>query len=133
MDHTTPRSLQGSDDLDNLALACHRCNERRNNLITAIDPQGKVQVSIFNPRKDIWSEHCCWSRDGIQIIGRTAMGRVQLANIHPKNLDHPIFDPILSITGIFPRSHSTYNCDRTDPDRTANYLVTAHRAGEAFG
>jgi 5-methylcytosine-specific restriction endonuclease McrA len=28
IDHIQPRSLSGSDDLNNLALACRRCNER---------------------------------------------------------------------------------------------------------
>ena len=28
IDHITPRSLGGSDELENLALACRRCNEQ---------------------------------------------------------------------------------------------------------
>ncbi|MDF5714860.1 MAG: HNH endonuclease signature motif containing protein [Rhizonema sp. NSF051] len=31
IDHIMPQSLGGSDELDNLALACHRCNERHYN------------------------------------------------------------------------------------------------------
>lgn len=29
IDHIIPQSLGGSDDIDNLAYACRRCNERR--------------------------------------------------------------------------------------------------------
>ncbi|MEB3291631.1 MAG: HNH endonuclease signature motif containing protein [Synechococcales bacterium] len=29
LDHIQPRSKDGTDDLNNLALCCHRCNERR--------------------------------------------------------------------------------------------------------
>lgn len=29
VDHVIPKTLGGSDDIDNLALACRRCNERR--------------------------------------------------------------------------------------------------------
>ncbi|MGC1219489.1 MAG: HNH endonuclease signature motif containing protein [Phormidesmis sp.] len=34
LDHVYPRSLGGSDDFENLALACSRCNQRRYNFIT---------------------------------------------------------------------------------------------------
>ena len=37
IDHIQPQSLGGSDQLDNLALACRRCNERRYNFTTGID------------------------------------------------------------------------------------------------
>ena len=39
VDHAIPRSLGGSDKIDNLALACRRCNERRYNFVAGIDPQ----------------------------------------------------------------------------------------------
>ncbi|MBE9070902.1 HNH endonuclease [Leptolyngbya cf. ectocarpi LEGE 11479] len=39
IDHVQPRSLGGTDALDNLALACRRCNERRYNFIKGIDPE----------------------------------------------------------------------------------------------
>ncbi len=37
IDHVTPRSLEGSDEISNLALACRRCNERRYNFVAGID------------------------------------------------------------------------------------------------
>lgn len=30
-DHIVPRSLGGNDDLDNLQIACHRCNQKKGN------------------------------------------------------------------------------------------------------
>ena len=39
LDYLQPVSLGGSDELINLALACHRCNTRRYNFVTGIDPQ----------------------------------------------------------------------------------------------
>ena len=44
IDHIQPRSLGGSDDLNNLALACRRCNERRYNFTTGIDPETETEV-----------------------------------------------------------------------------------------
>lgn len=38
IDHIIPQSLGGSDNPDNLALACQRCNGYRYNFTTGIDP-----------------------------------------------------------------------------------------------
>lgn len=57
VDHLIPKSLSGSDDLNNLALACRRCNERRYNFVAGIDPETKEIVPIFNPRQQNWKEH----------------------------------------------------------------------------
>ena len=51
IDHLQPQSLGGSDDTDNLALACRRCNERRYNFINGIDPQTDKLAPLFNPRR----------------------------------------------------------------------------------
>jgi 5-methylcytosine-specific restriction endonuclease McrA len=50
IDHVIPRSLDGSDDLSNLALACRRCNERRYNFVAGVDPETQEIAPIFNPR-----------------------------------------------------------------------------------
>lgn len=75
VDHIQPQSLGGSDEPDNLALACRRCNERRYNFTTGIDPETEAEVPLFNPRQQIWSEHFMWSADALKIIGKTPPGR----------------------------------------------------------
>jgi HNH endonuclease len=75
LDHLIPQSLGGSDELDNLALACRRCNERRYNFCTGIDPKTKQEILLFNPRKQQWREHFTWTADGLKIISTTATGR----------------------------------------------------------
>jgi hypothetical protein len=75
IDHRQPRSLGGLDDIDNLILACHRCNMRRYNFMTAFDPQTGSTVPLFNPRFDLWFEHFSWSVSGLRIVGLTATGR----------------------------------------------------------
>ncbi len=67
--------MGGSNELDNLALACHRCNERRYNFTIGIDPETQENVPLFNPRKQSWSGHFIWTKDGIKIIGTTSIGR----------------------------------------------------------
>ena len=75
IDHINPQSLGGSDDTDNLALACRRCNERHYNFTVGIDPETKQEVPLFNPRSQKWAEHFIWSEDATEIIGVTSIGR----------------------------------------------------------
>jgi hypothetical protein len=75
IDHIQPQSFGGTDDPDNLALACRRCNERRYNFTTGIDPETESEVPLFNPRQQQWSEHFIWSADALQIVGKTSIGR----------------------------------------------------------
>jgi len=75
IDHLRPVSLGGTDELENLALACRRCNERRYNFTTGIDPTTKVEVPLFNPRQHRWSDHFRWTADGRCIVGITPIGR----------------------------------------------------------
>lgn len=76
IDHIIPQSLPGSsDDVDNLALACQRCNGYRYNFTTGIDLETAQTISLFNPRKQKWSDHFIWSADGLKIIGLTTTGR----------------------------------------------------------
>lgn len=81
LDHVTPQSAAGSNDADNLALACRNCNERRGNRTEAVDPQTQAIVPLFNPRLDVWNEHFTWSSDGIRLIGVTAVGRATIERL----------------------------------------------------
>ncbi len=75
VDHILPQSLGGSDELENLALCCRRCNERRYNFTSGIDPDSEEEVPLFNPRKQYWSEHFIWTSVGVKILGITPIGR----------------------------------------------------------
>lgn len=75
IDHIIPQSLGGSDDPENLALACRRCNERRYNFITGFDRHTQTVVPLFNPREQQWSEHFIWTADAREIVGVTPTGR----------------------------------------------------------
>jgi hypothetical protein len=68
--------------LDNLALACPRCNSRKwAHYEIADDVTGEV-LTVFNPRTHAWSEHFCWSRSNpFQIEGITPCGRATVATL----------------------------------------------------
>lgn len=66
IEHLLPQSLGGSDQIENLALACRRCNERRYNFIVGIDTETQEEIPLFNPRQQQWAEHFIWTADSIK-------------------------------------------------------------------
>lgn len=75
IDHIQPRSKGGLDVLDNLALACQRCNAYRYNFTEGTDPKSQVSTELFNPRLDVWNDHFVWEAGGLKIRGITTKGR----------------------------------------------------------
>jgi hypothetical protein len=78
IDHIIPRALGGSDNFDNLALACDACNGHKYQKQMAVDEARKKLVRLFNPRRDKWERHFHWNSTKTQIIGRTAIGRATI-------------------------------------------------------
>jgi 5-methylcytosine-specific restriction endonuclease McrA len=78
VDHVIPISVGGTNDFDNLALACFHCNRRKWNRLMAIDPGSGKMVKLFNPRKADWQEHFVWSSNRIRLVGLTLVGQVTI-------------------------------------------------------
>lgn len=79
VEHICPRSRDGSDQLDNLALSCQGCNNHKATRTTAVDPESGQEAPLFHPRRDRWSNHFRWSRDQVTLIGLTPTGRATVA------------------------------------------------------
>jgi 5-methylcytosine-specific restriction endonuclease McrA len=75
VDHIIGRQHQGTDDLDNLCLCCIRCNLKKGPNISSVDPETRLIVPLFHPRRHSWPEHFVLSRDG-RLHGLTPEGRV---------------------------------------------------------
>ena len=73
IEHVIPKKHGGSDQLENLALACIDCNLHKGPNLTGIDPETDEITELFHPRRQRWSDHFAWA--GIYIVGRTAVGR----------------------------------------------------------
>lgn len=73
IDHIRPVAAGGESVAENLALACVSCSLRKSAKQIAFDPEPKTEVPLFNPRRDVWSEHFLW--DGVRVVGLTATGR----------------------------------------------------------
>ena len=80
-EHILPTILDGTNDIHNLANACHTCNWSKAKAINAIDPITKMENPLFNPRKDIWLEHFKWSDNLLTIIGLTPTGRATISRL----------------------------------------------------
>ncbi|MEE8305286.1 MAG: HNH endonuclease [Candidatus Tectomicrobia bacterium] len=81
IDHVLPQSAGGSDDTDNLALACRNCHERRGNRLEGRDPETGEVVPLFNPRHDRWDEHVTWGVERMRIVGLTPTGRATVERL----------------------------------------------------
>ena len=73
VEHIIAKQHGGSDDIDNLALACHRCNLRKGPNLTGVDPISGELVPLFHPRRDRWTDHFMFR--GVRIQGNTPAGR----------------------------------------------------------
>jgi len=73
VEHIVARQHGGSEELDNLALACHRCNLRKGPNLTGIDPLTKELVALFHPRRNLWHDH--FHVHTVRIEGATSTGR----------------------------------------------------------
>jgi hypothetical protein len=82
VDHLLPEALGGRTVPGNLWLACSPCNAHKGDRIAALDPRTAAVVRLFNPRRQRWLDHFCWTPEGDQIVGRTPVGRATVLALH---------------------------------------------------
>ena len=85
VEHIIPKVHGGSDELENLALACIDCNLHKGTNLAGLDPETQQITRLFHPRQQKWSEHFEWR--GIQIIGKTDVGRATVRVLHVNSAD----------------------------------------------
>lgn len=78
IDHLLPIAAGGTDDEENLWLACPLCNSHKSVKTHGIDALTKRKVLLFNPRKQNWKRHFKIV-NGIEIVGKTAVGRATVS------------------------------------------------------
>ncbi|MBE9239782.1 HNH endonuclease [Synechocystis salina] len=74
--HIIAEKHGGHSTLENLALACALCNLAKGSDIASIDPHTGETVRLYNPRKDIWTDHFTLESVSGLIQPKTAIGRV---------------------------------------------------------
>jgi hypothetical protein len=84
IDHIVPEARGGTDQEENLWLACRFCNLYKGTQTHAHDPLTGRRVRLFNPRTQKWSRHFWWQ--GPYVVGRTACGRATAAALNVNNV-----------------------------------------------
>lgn len=87
IDHVVPRARGGTNDLENLCLACSACNSSKGIRTSGQDRAKGEEVALFNPRHQRWDEHFRWTDDGRRIEGLTPCGR---ATVDMLDMNHPL-------------------------------------------
>lgn len=99
IDHITAKQHGGPTELENLALACIHCNRFKGPNLAGIDPNRGEIVRLFNPRRDIWSEHFEWS--GPELKALTSIGRVTIEVLSINDSEMRSFRAALMEEGLF--------------------------------
>ena len=86
IEHIVPIAKGGSNEEENLWLACHSCNLFKGAKTHGRDPLTGRRVRLFNPRHQQWSRHFRWNQDGTLIEGRTVCGRATVIALNLNNL-----------------------------------------------
>ena len=81
VDHVRPVANGGTIDLANLALACPACNLYKSNAQSRFDDVSQDDVSLYHPRRDLWSEHFRLNPQTACIEGVTSQGRATVAQL----------------------------------------------------
>lgn len=79
VEHIRAKQHGGSDDTENLALACHHCNAHKGPNLTGVDPQTGVIVPLYHPRRDAWDGH--FARQGPIVLGLSPAGRATVRTL----------------------------------------------------
>jgi len=79
VEHIVARQHQGSTELENLAIACPRCNLHKGPNLAGIDPETGEKVWLFHPRRDRWESHFSW--DSPFLVCKTPVGRATIATL----------------------------------------------------
>jgi HNH endonuclease len=85
IEHIIPKAAGGSDNEENLWLACRLCNVYKGAKTHAIDPVTNRKVKLFNPRQQKWSRHFAWTDNHTHIIGLTVCGRATVLALQLNN------------------------------------------------
>jgi len=109
IDHIVAQKHGGTDDTDNLCLACYKCNGYKGSNVAGLDPETDYATKLYHPRQQQWDDHFKINNDGT-LAGHTPEGRVTINILR-------INDPERVIPRQIALQIGEYPCDVIDTDR----------------
>jgi hypothetical protein len=106
VDHIVPVKHNGSDDLDNLCLACYKCNAHKGSDLVGIDPETDKITPFYHPRSQAWDEHFSIHPD-LRIEGLTPEGRTTVRVLQMNDVDRVESRQLLAELGEYPCKRSS--------------------------
>ena len=89
IDHIIPVKHDGTDEDDNLCLACYDCNIYKGSDVAALDPLTRAATRLYDPRQQVWDEHFRLNPDatisGLTPEGRTTVRVLRINDIERVN------------------------------------------------
>ncbi len=85
MDHIFPVKHGGPTTLENLAYTYVICNRHKGSNIATSEYLSETLVPLFNPRKDLWTDHFK-IHDG-SIAGKTEVGKGKVKVLELNDID----------------------------------------------
>jgi 5-methylcytosine-specific restriction endonuclease McrA len=82
VEHIVARQHGGDDGIENLALACDRCNLHKGPTLSGIDPESSQIVPLFHPRRHTWSSHFRLRSAVIEGLSPTGRATVRLLEMN---------------------------------------------------
>lgn len=102
IEHIIPVAKNGTDDIENLAFSCMRCNGHKYMTTHGIDIITGEVVPLFHPRNDVWTTHFQWTEDLSEIVGISAAGRVTAQRLNVNRPSPVNLRKVLAAAGLHP-------------------------------
>jgi hypothetical protein len=100
IDHIISLKYGGGNELENLAYSCPHCNQYKGSDLTTFLESYDDIVQLYNPRKQIWSEH--FETLNGEIIAKTRIGKATVKIFRFNDPDVLILRRELSQIGLYP-------------------------------
>jgi hypothetical protein len=100
IDHIISLKHGGGNELENLAYSCPHCNQYKGSDLTTFLESYDDIVQLYNPRKQIWSEH--FETLNGEIIAKTRIGKATVKIFRFNDPDVLILRRELSQIGLYP-------------------------------